>query len=210
MFPRLSVVLPLLVVAPVAAELDCSAPPLDEPSAAYVAKVDALHRQLGIPSEYTEEFDLTLQPEAATLKLIAVDPGQGAFLMSPDAAEAWLQMQAAARMDGVELLPLSTFRSVFRQADILRGRLEDGESLEEVLKTSVAPGYSEHHTGDAVDIDTPGATAFSEEFAETSAFAWLEENAEAFCFELSYPEDNNHGIAFEPWHWRYQRSGTET
>ena len=35
--------------------------------------------------------------------------------------------------------------------------------------------------------------------------AWLVANAVRFGFALSYPRDNPHGIAYEPWHWCWQR-----
>jgi len=74
-------------------------------------------------------------------------------------------------------------------------------SLADILKVSAYPGYSEHHTGRAVDIGSPDCAHLTEAFEATREFSWLAEHAAGFGFVLSYPRDNPHGIAFEPWHW---------
>ena len=76
-----------------------------------------------------------------------------------------------------------------------------GQAIEEILKVNAAPGYSEHHTGRAVDIATPGSRPLTEEFEDTDAFRWLESRAIEFGFSMTYPRDNPWGIAYEPWHW---------
>ncbi|SEO57961.1 M15 family metallopeptidase [Aquisalimonas asiatica] len=196
----------LVAPALLAADPACESPALETPDAGYKALVHGLHRQLDVPADYTERTGLPMQPQAEELRLIAIDQRRGAFFMSPDAARAWLRMQAAARMDGVELFPASTFRSVYQQTTLLSRRLDNGQAIADILRTSAAPGFSEHHTGDAIDIATPGGPGLTREFAETDAFEWLEAHAEAFCFALSYPEDNDNGLIFEPWHWMYQRA----
>ena len=65
------------------------------------------------------------------------------------------------------------------------------------------PGWSEHHSGRALDISAPGEPAAEESFEATPAFAWLTTNAGAHGFTMSYPRDNPHGIVHEPWHWRF-------
>ena len=67
------------------------------------------------------------------------------------------------------------------------------------------PGYSEHHTGLALDIgdlDHP-ETDVEVSFEETPAFEWLKNNADRFGFELSFPVGNPQGVSYEPWHWRF-------
>jgi D-alanyl-D-alanine carboxypeptidase len=122
-------------------------------------------------------------------------------MLAPRAARAWARMVAAARQDGVQLLVVSAFRSTEYQLGILRRKLERGLTIEEILRVSAAPGYSEHHSGRALDITTPGFAALEEEFEQSPAFAWLDKNALPFGFHLSYPRANRHAIAFEPWHW---------
>ena len=195
-----------LAFTPTTYAMTCDAPELPEADTTFESLVAGLHRQLDIPEDYGESRDLDLQSEAPRLVVAAVDQGQGVFLMSEPAADAWLHMQAAARVDGIELFPVSTYRSVLDQMDIISNRLDNGESIDRILTSSTAPGYSEHHTGDAIDLSTPDSRSLSPEFAETDAFDWLEEHAADYCFELSYSEDNHHGLDFEPWHWRFKRA----
>jgi D-alanyl-D-alanine carboxypeptidase len=110
-------------------------------------------------------------------------------------------MRETASKAGVALLAVSGFRSIERQAEIIRAKLSSGQKIEDILRLVAAPGYSEHHTGRAIDIGTPGEEPLTEAFADTPAFRWLAENAGHFGFRLSYPKGNAHGIAYEPWHW---------
>ena len=87
--------------------------------------------------------------------------------------------------------------------DMLRRKLERGDSIEEILKVNAAPGFSEHHTGCALDITTSGYDALEESFEKSPAFDWLNGNASRFGFSLSFPRGNPAGIAYEPWHWKY-------
>ncbi|BET66318.1 hypothetical protein ASA1KI_12360 [Opitutales bacterium ASA1] len=150
-----------------------------------------------------ERFRNTPPRVAEATDLVAVGRDchdRDAFLSAP-AAAAWKQLVAAASIDGVELLLVSAFRSHARQAEIVRRKRERGLEWDAILRVSAYPGFSEHHTGRAVDIGTPGACDLEETFENTLAFAWLARNASTFGFTLSYPRDNPHGIAYEPWHW---------
>ena len=73
--------------------------------------------------------------------------------------------------------------------------------MEQILRVSAAPGYSEHHSGRAVDVTTPGCAPLTGEFESTAAFAWLAAHARDFGFVLTYPRDNRYGVIYEPWHW---------
>ena len=97
-----------------------------------------------------------------------------------------------------------TFRSIDRQTEIVREKLARGISLATILSASAPPGYSEHHTGRAVDITTDGVAPFELEFADTPAFRWLSRNAARFGFVLSFPPGNRYGYQYEPWHWCYK------
>ena len=110
-------------------------------------------------------------------------------------------MRASALDDGVVIDVVSAFRSASYQLGILQRKRERGESIEQILAVSAAPGYSEHHSGRALDLTTPGYPALEEAFEHSPAFAWLMREAGRFRFHLSYPRDNRHGIAYEPWHW---------
>ena len=114
-------------------------------------------------------------------------------------------MSAAALTDGVVIQIASAFRSIDRQAEIIRAKLAEGLSLDAVLCVSAPPGYSEHHSGRAVDVTTnEGAAALEREFENTLAFRWLSKNAGRFGFVLSYPAGNPQGYDYEPWHWCFR------
>ncbi len=80
----------------------------------------------------------------------------------------------------------------------MRKKLERGDTIENILKVNAAPGFSEHHTGCALDITTPGYDALKESFEKSPAFDWLTGNASRFGFSLSFPRGNAAGIAYEP------------
>lgn len=164
------------------------------------ARIETLHRRLEIPADYAARTGLPLQPEPETLVTV-VASGDRRHRLTPPAAARWAHMEAAAERDAVRLLLVSAFRSVEYQADLIERKLARGLALEEILRVNAAPGYSEHHSGRAVDIATPGQEPLIEDFENTTAFAWLQRNAHRWGFALSYPRINPHGIAYEPWHW---------
>jgi zinc D-Ala-D-Ala carboxypeptidase len=159
--------------------------------------------ELGIPPDYGTRRGLQRQTEATQLISIGPNPDGRDIQLAPEASAAWLAMRNAAAAGSVTLVAISGFRSVDRQAEIIRAKLSSGQSIEEILRTVAAPGYSEHHTGRAIDIGIPGEEPLTEGFADTPAFGWLEANAGSFGFTLSYPKGNRHGIMYEPWHWCY-------
>jgi len=160
-----------------------------------------LHKELGIPADYATSRDLPTYAEA--VKLVDVGPNLVGRMqrLTPVAAAKWQQMVEAASGDGIRLLIVSGFRSFDYQADLIRNKLDSGQAIDEILLVSAAPGYSQHHTGNAIDIATPGSRPLTEEFETSEAFTWLGENAKPFGFSMTYPRDNPHGIVYEPWHW---------
>lgn len=128
------------------------------------------------------------------------------FKLRASAAQSYLDMSAAAQQEGIELTVISAFRSTEEQEklffDISRQR---NQSLQQRAQTSAPPGYSEHHTGNAIDLGdaaVPSAN-LSPNFEQTRAFRWLEQNAKRYSFELSFPRNNCQGVMYEPWHWRF-------
>lgn len=130
----------------------------------------------------------------------------GRIKLRSSAAKQFKAMVAAARADGVRLVPISGFRSTNEQEHLFFDvKAQRGQATTKRASVSAPPGYSEHHTGYAVDIGDANvpATNLSTAFENTKAFKWLEQNAARFSFELSFPQDNPQGISYEPWHWRY-------
>lgn len=170
----------------------------------YTRRVAALHRTLGIPPDYARIRCLPIQPEAAKLQSIGADIYQREQRLVPQAAEAWQQMKASANSDGIELQLVSAYRSVDYQQGIMQRKLDQGQAVDDILCVSAAPGYSEHHSGYALDLTTPGFAVLEEEFEQSDAFAWLTRHAAKFGYHMSFPRDNPHGVIYEPWHWAWR------
>lgn len=160
-----------------------------------------LFADLGIPSDYGRQ---PRRPQfAEATNIVDVEPNIVGTMqqLTPDTAAAWQQMKQAAAGAGVQLLLVSGFRSIRHQADIIRRKLAAGQPIAAILAVNAAPGFSEHHTGHAVDIATPGTRPLTTEFESSPAFAWLRENAAAFGFRMPYDRANRFGFEYEPWHW---------
>jgi D-alanyl-D-alanine carboxypeptidase len=160
---------------------------------------------LGIPRDYGRRHRLRIVREPRDLRSIGDDIHGRHQWLAPRAARAWLRMRGAAAADGIELQVVSAFRSASYQLVIIERKLERGLSVDEILRVSAAPGFSEHHSGRALDISTPGFAALEEEFESSPAFAWLRQKGRSFGFALSYPRGNAQGFAYEPWHWCWHR-----
>jgi D-alanyl-D-alanine carboxypeptidase len=166
--------------------------------------LQTIHTELGIAADYAITRGLAFHAEAKELVVAAIAPDDGSEVrLTPLAAEAWRRMEAAARHDGIVLWPLSGFRSVERQAAIIRKKRQQGQAIHDILRLVAAPGYSEHHSGRALDIGAPDEPLLEAGFGDTAAFRWLERRARDFGFRLSYPKGNERGILYEPWHWFY-------
>lgn len=156
---------------------------------------------LGVPVDYGRRRGLRPQREPTRLQSIGLDAQQRPAWLRPRAAAAFLRMRRAAMQDGIELQVISAWRSCEYQLGIIRRKCERGQDMATILTVSAAPGYSEHHSGRALDLASPGSAVLEEAFEQTPAFAWLQDHARIHGFALSYPRGNRHGIAYEPWHW---------
>lgn len=143
--------------------------------------------------------------EAPRSELVAITD-DGSIKLRKSAAKAYREMAAAALRDGVVLVPISGFRTTADQKYLYFDvKAERGQDAQERAKVSAPPGYSEHHTGYALDIGDGNvpATNLSVNFEKTEAFRWLQANAAYYSFEMSFPKGNKQGVSYEPWHWRF-------
>lgn len=164
-------------------------------------ELKALHRELGIPGNYGQDPHLPVYEQAAALEEVGENLVGRMQSLTPRAALAWKGMVRAAAADSVILLIVSGYRSYEYQSGLLRNKLERGQRLDDILKVSAAPGFSQHHSGLAVDVASPGSRPLTEEFEQSEAFAWLQVHAADHSFSMTYPRDNRFGFIFEPWHW---------
>src|SRR6185312_10662637 len=161
---------PALPAAHAAAPL-CPATPSPQP-AAWVAHINEVNHGLGIPGDYAVKHNLHPQPEAKDLVQVPRDVyGRKVEMVAP-AASALKRMFAAAARDGVKLETVSGFRSINYQTGLIRRKLKSGMGIQKALTINAVPGYSEHQTGCAVDLTTPGVPAADGSFARSKAFAW--------------------------------------
>jgi len=167
----------------------------------WLPQVRELLTELGVPEGYGSDPCLSVYAEATDLAEAGENIIGRMQTLTPATVNSWQTMQQAARKDDVELLLVSGFRSVDYQAGLIRNKLNSGQRIEDILQVNVAPGFSQHHTGRAIDLATPGYKPLLEEFEESAAFAWLQEHAAKFGFAMSYPRNNPEGIIYEPWHW---------
>lgn len=156
---------------------------------------------LGLNGDLINACRLPRQHEPPELSSIGLDMFDRELMATPYTVSMWHQMQARAEHDGVILQLVSAYRSIDYQCGLIQRKLDRGIPIEEIITVNAIPGFSEHHTGRALDINTPGSEPLETNFEESEAFAWLQENAERFEFSMSYPRDNPYGIDYEPWHW---------
>jgi zinc D-Ala-D-Ala carboxypeptidase len=167
-----------------------------------LAGLQARLAQLEIDAEHYEaETGLALEAEPALLRLAGFDRYRRPLWLLHGAALAWRRLQQHAARDGIALQAISGYRSHDYQLGIFERKRARGLSVQQILQVNAAPGYSEHHSGRALDISSPGEPPAEESFEATPAFAWLQKHAGMHGFRLSYPRDNPHGIVYEPWHW---------
>lgn len=108
-------------------------------------------------------------------------PVSGAYQMDADAAGSMLWMLYDAAAQGVDLMVVSAYRGTERQRQNFNNKVQEyislGLSEEEAVEVTsqwiAPPGTSEHETGLAADIVTPGYQMLNHGFAETQAAKWL-------------------------------------
>jgi D-alanyl-D-alanine carboxypeptidase len=161
---------------------------------------------VGARPDLIEQRGLPLFEDASHFDIAHVSASGREHLLVPNAAAAWKAVRQAAESDEVTLLVISGFRGFDRQLELISAKVARGESIDEILRVMAPPGCSEHHTGRAVDVGTPGCEPLSENFELTDAYRWLDRHARDFGFTMSYPRDNPWGFTYEPWHWCYQES----
>lgn len=149
-------------------------------------------------------------PDGFDVELATVSDG---YRVDARIADNLSRMFLQAKEDGINLIICSAYRTPEKQQENFNNQvqqyLDQGDTAEEADAKTVAyiarPGFSEHHTGLAVDIVTPEYQTLNEGFANTPAFRWLDEHAHKYGFILRYPKSKEGitQISYEPWHYRY-------
>jgi hypothetical protein len=131
---------------------------------------------LGMGSAHADRAIGYVQGRKVTIKVVDVD----GFEVEERTASAFVSMAEAALDDGVELELTSGFRTHQRQTELYEEYLHESGPL------AAKPGYSNHQSGHAVDINVWDWTVFE----------WLDANAAKYGFKRTVPS--------EPWHWEYR------
>lgn len=113
------------------------------------------------------------------LTLVTIDT-LGHQLSAP-AATSFMAMRTAAAQAGINLVVTTAFRDMAFQEKLYAMWLAGTGNL------AAQPGYSNHQSGIALDIETAGGT--------NAAFAWLNLNAKKYGWKRT--------VSSEPWHWEY-------
>ena len=115
------------------------------------------------------------------------------------AQSAFNKMKEGAKKDGISLWIQSGYRSYSYQNTIYNNYCKrDGQK--EADTYSARPGYSEHQSGLAMDLNVVGNA-----FNGSKEAKWLEKNCYKYGFILRYPKGktNETGYVYESWHFRY-------
>ncbi len=120
------------------------------------------------------------------------------MLLDNETLQNYFQMYIEAANNNINLIIYSGYRTYEKQHDLYYNVNNQNDNY------SAKPGFSEHHTGKALDISdsTYGLTL---SFEKSSTYKWLKANCYKYGFVLRYPK-NKESITkynFEPWHFRY-------
>lgn len=140
----------------------------------YVDGILIVNKSYGLPESYSPGLDSTAESQFNAL--------------SADAAK-----------EGLNIWLASGFRSYDYQKGIYNNYVSIyGADTADTF--SARPGYSEHQTGLAIDVNT-----IDDSFADTPESEWLAENCSKYGFIIRYPKGKESitGYKYEPWHIRY-------
>ena len=103
-----------------------------------------------------------------------------------------------------DVIVVSAYRSVEKQQSIYQDRL-DRYGSEYAAAYVADPGYSEHHTGLAMDLSIYTENGLTYDIEDYSECKWFNENYDRYGYILRYPEDKAGitSINYEGWHYRY-------
>lgn len=136
------------------------------------------------------------------LEKISSAYSSGEKYMEKNAKEAFEKLAKDAKKEGYNIRATSTYRSYSYQKNLYNNYAnQDGKEKADTY--SARPGFSEHQTGLAVDVDNT-KTSYTK-FGNTKEFDWMKENAYKYGFILRYTKENEFitGYMNEPWHYRY-------
>lgn len=133
---------------------------------------------------------------------LVIAKGCGNPTLTQEAANAYDLMCIDITKAGLYMNEATSYRSYSFQASIYNSYLKTyGQTYTDTI--AARPGFSEHQTGLAVDLNT-GDPSFSV-FIKTETYQWVSQNCTKYGFILRYPhgKEDITGYRFESWHYRY-------
>ena len=159
-----------------------------------------VNKQNKLPDDWEEKVEL----------VDAKDFEGGTIQVEKEALEQFNKLKEALHKEGVDIVLDSCYRSVAKQQKLWDEWSADPEKGPEYVKKYVAvPGYSEHHTGLAIDIaiEKDGKVIYDndEMIAEKEIFSKIHAKLADYGFILRYlnGREDSTGYTYEPWHLRY-------
>jgi len=121
------------------------------------------------------------------------------YMLDAEAYYKYVDMYDAAAKEGIYLKMVSAYRTESYQRNLFNSYVRRyGYAYAE--NYSAHPGYSEHQTGFAVDINSLYTS-----FENSKEYQWLKNHAHEYGFIERYQKGKEFitGYAYEPWHYRY-------
>lgn len=156
--------------------------------ATYIDGILIINKSYSVPPEY-QGYNGGLDETKPT-------PPQGLF---PEVIDAFNQMQSDASAEGLDIYIASGYRSYYYQVNVYN-RYCEYDPPEVVDTYSARPGYSEHQSGYAFDLNS-----IDDSFADTPEGQWVAENCQKYGFIIRFPKGKEDitGYQYESWHLRY-------
>lgn len=201
----------------------------DEPAAQVVDPPVVSEKQIAkktqtsdLPDVHRTDWELLLvnstnAAEENAQEIISLSNG---YEVDQRIVEDYTSFETAAASAGYPLVMVSAYRSISYQEQIVSESItqnmsqygmSEEEARKETMKLMTEPGYSEHHTGlaiDVVDSDYFNRTAGNllvSGYGDEPGAKWIAANAAKYGFIVRYPvgKEDITKIDYEPWHLRY-------
>jgi len=149
------------------------------------------------------------------------------YKIRSEAYLAFKKMVSSAKISGIQIQSVSSYRSFKRQNQIWKRKflsnqqkgLSPSNNVKKIIEYSTIPGTSRHHWGtdlDLIDIsvDRPASVLQPKHFEDGGCFRkfklWMDQNANRYGFHLVYTDTKNRkGFKYEPWHYSYKPLSSE-
>ncbi|MBK6544547.1 MAG: M15 family metallopeptidase [Saprospiraceae bacterium] len=170
------------------------------------------------PKYIAGRFDPAENPEFVSFNS---DTSTYSMFLRTEVYIAFLKMAKAALKDSITLGIVSATRSFDYQKELWENKWTgktpvDGKKLhlqvkdpvlraKKILEYSAPPGFSRHHWGTDIDLNSTEPEYFETEEGK-KVFEWLQKNAKQFGFCQTYTplgQSRPTGFNEEKWHWSY-------